>query len=79
MPARDPFYRTRAAEIAANVMLAELDMFRGSVFADLTSSPVGEVIATTRAGNVLTLVWDVDHQCIRTVEQNGYPVLSCAA
>lgn len=70
MPARDPFYKTRQAEIAANIMLAELDLFRGSVFSELTSNCVGEVIATTRAGNVLTLVWDVEHQCIRTVAQH---------
>lgn len=69
MPARDPFYKTRAAEIAANIVLAELEMFKGSVFTSLDSNCVGEVIATTKAGNVLTLMWDVDHQCIRTVEE----------
>lgn len=74
MPARDPFFNTRAAEIAANIMGAELSTFVPSVFTDLTPTPVGEVLATTRRGTVLTLAWDVDHQCIRTVMQDGYKV-----
>jgi hypothetical protein len=70
MPARDPFYKTRAAEIAANIILAELDLFKGTVFTELDSFCDGQVIAKTRAGNTLTLEWDVDHQCIRTVRQD---------
>lgn len=68
MPARDPFFRTRQAEIAANIILAELDLFRGTVFKSLDCNCMGEVYAETMRGNRLTLAWDVDHQCIRTVE-----------
>lgn len=68
MPARDPFYKTRAAEIAANIVMAELETFRGSVFAEIDSFCTGEVIATTRAGTTLILEWDVAHQCIRTTD-----------
>jgi hypothetical protein len=68
MPARDPFYNNRACEIAANIVMAELEMFRGTVFSEIDSFCNGEVIATTKAGTTLILKWDVEHQCIRTVE-----------
>lgn len=73
MPARDPFYKTRAAEIAANIMLAELDLFKGSVFTELDSFCTGEVIAKTKAGNTLILAWDWEHQCIMTVDYQPNP------
>lgn len=62
------FFKTRAAEMAANIILAELEPFRGLVFTRLDYNCAGEVIATTRQGAILTLAWDVAGQYIRTVD-----------
>ena len=65
---RDPFYNTRAAEIAANIVMSELEMFRGHVFTNIDSFCNGEVIATTKRGVTYILKWDVDHQRIATLD-----------
>ena len=65
---RDPFYNTRAAEIAANIVMSELEMFRGSVFTEVDSFCNGEVIATTKRGVTYILKWDVTEQRIKTLD-----------
>lgn len=72
---RDPFFKTRAAEIAANIIMAELQLFKGSVFSSIDCDCVGDVYAVTTRGNRLVLRWDVDNQCIRTVESIPNPAL----
>jgi hypothetical protein len=64
---RDPFFVSDEAEVGASLVIGELEPFMGSVFAGWDYACDGSVFVTTKQGNQLTLKWDFEHHCIRTV------------
>ena len=59
---RDPFFATRAAEIAANTIAASLLDCGRDLWVGITPMRHGTVMAELKSGRVLHLDWDVTHQ-----------------
>jgi hypothetical protein len=70
---RDPFYRTRAAECAANIGMATLQDMGPGLFATITSLATGEVLALTASGTQYLFRWDAVHQELQLVERLAAP------
>lgn len=67
---RDPFYVTRAAEIAANIAMATLQDLGPGLWASIDSNCQGEAVATTLSGVQYVFAWDVTHQNLKLVQRN---------
>lgn len=70
---RDPFFVSRAAEIAANIGMATLTDLGPGLFSRIDCNCQGETLAWTKTGASYRFSWDVTHQQLKLEERLPAP------